>query len=310
MRLKIQLFIFFLLVVQLNKSIAQLRLDEEPKRLYYDRTIRVKKFKDMKDFRDVFHYNKLLLGKNRISGSISYNMSRVLVEDSNHVSHNEIRSAMSFFTRIRFFEFFSLNTSFFLDFNQKASAWWISNYTYSIGRYCWMPRTFSYGYENYIPNRYKDNLSTMGQRFLEGYYFISYSHSLDRLMHKARIDSTTSIKLTYFTRYAINYRDENYKMHGGIFSGKPQVGVSIRATIVWNIYVEGAVYYYGTPWFHKQMPWDPDYTYGFGYYDWRSFRLSLTYGNWAVNRLWNKSKDYPHYGFLDGQFKISLNWIW
>ncbi|MFL5752299.1 MAG: hypothetical protein ACJ76F_02745, partial [Bacteroidia bacterium] len=60
----------------------------------------------------------------------------------------------------------------------------------------------------------------------------------------------------------------------------------------------------------KKLPWDPDYSYGFGYFDWRNFRISLTYGNWAINRLpWNRNY-YPHYGFWDGNFRIVGNWIW
>jgi hypothetical protein len=58
------------------------------------------------------------------------------------------------------------------------------------------------------------------------------------------------------------------------------------------------------------MPWDPDYTYGFGYFDWRSFRLSLTYGNWAINRWPGRKKVFEEYGFLDGQFRVIANWIW
>jgi hypothetical protein len=73
--------------------------------------------------------------------------------------------------------------------------------------------------------------------------------------------------------------------------------------------VEGAVYYYFSPMF-TQLPWDPDYSYGFGYFDWRSFRVSLTYGNWAINRFGGKNKLYPTYNFLDGQFKVMVNWIW
>jgi hypothetical protein len=76
------------------------------------------------------------------------------------------------------------------------------------------------------------------------------------------------------------------------------------------MYVESAVYYYPEEKL-KKAPWDPDYSYGFGYFDWRSFRLSVTYGNWAVNRFpWNEQTDYPHYGFLDGNFRIIANWIW
>lgn len=303
-------FILSFLFFQLYPVFGQFELEEEPKRLYYERLSRVRKFKDMKDFRDVFHYNKLLMGKNRISGNIAFNIGRVVIEDAEHVKHNEVRSAISFFTKIRFFEQYSFNTTFYKDFNPKAAARWTSNYTYSVARYNWKPNRFNYGYENYLNNRYSDSFEEMKKKFMEGYYFISYSHNLKSVTDKIMLDSTTNFKFIYFARYAIKYRDQYDVRHGGLGSGKPSIGGGLRMTLFWNLYIESAVYYYGPAKFGKQQPWDPDYTYGFGYFDWRSFRCSLTYGNWAVNRFpWNKTL-YPHYGFLDGNFRFVINWIW
>lgn len=306
---KLHQLISFLFFIQLTVVSGQIVVDEPPRRLYYERTMRVKKFKDMKDMRDVFHYDNLLLGKNRISGNISYNTCRVMVDDGERV-HNEYRSAIGIFTRIRFFEEFSYNSTFYKDFNPLAATRWISDYSYSIGRYNWRPKKFNYGYENYINNKYSDSYKTFSKKFMEGYYFVSYSHNLsDSLTKKIRLDSTTNVKLIYFTRYSIRYRDENEVVHGSLFNGKPTMGAAIRATLFLNIYIESAVYFYFNPAVQKQ-PWDPDFTYGFGYFDWRSFRCSVTYGNWAVNRFpWNKSA-YPRYGFLDGNFKIAFNYIW
>lgn len=299
----------FLSVGQLSLSFGQIIIDEPPRRLYYDRTARVKKFVDMKDMRDVLHKDKLLLGQNRIIGNLSYNTGRVLIDDGHEV-HTEYRSALAVFTRIRFVEEFSLNTTFYKDFNPKATARWISDYTYSIARYNWRPNKFNYGYENYLNNKYSDNFETFKENFLEGYYFVSYNQWLsDKVMNKIKLDSTSSLRFTYFARYAIKYRNENNVVRGGLFDGKPTLGAGFRYTLFWNIYVESAVYFYFNPEIQKQ-PWDPDYTYGFGYFDWRSFRLSLTYGNWAINRFpWNKS-GYPRYGFVDGNFRIVANYIW
>lgn len=321
-KLKIFLLFFFSISVELTNLFAQIVIEEEGKRLYYDRTQRITKFTDMKDMRDVLHKDKLLLGKNRIMGNISYNTGRVLLGDDlqnngngngknvDNKPHYEIRSALGFYTRIRFLEEFSFNSTFYVDYNKEASARWISNYTYSIGRYNWRPNKFNYGYENYLNNRYSDNLHRMGEKFLEGYYFVSYSHNLsEKQTLKIKFDESTTIKFTYFARYSIKYRDGNEIIHGGITSGKYTMGGGFRYTILKKIYIESAFYFYPEDKLKKQ-PWDPDFTYGFGYFDWRSFRFSITYGNWAVNRFpWNK-KFYPHYGFQDGNFRIAANWIW
>lgn len=297
-------------LLQIN-VVAQIVINEEPKRLYYEFAVkRITKFKDMNNFRDVFHVNKFLMGKNRIMGNIAYNTGRVLISDGKEM-HAEYRSAVSFFTRIRFLEEFSFNTNFFIDFNKRATARWMSDYSYTIGRYNWRPKKFNFGYENYLNNKYTDDLSEMAEKFLEGYYFLSYSHNLsDKATKAISLDQSTSLKFVYFTRYAIKYRDEFNVTYGGISNGKVTVGAAVRYTIYKNIYVEGAVY--GYPEAQKRQPWDPDYTYGFGYFDWRSFRLSLTYGNWAINRFpWSKDQNpYVGYGFIDGQFRLVANWIW
>lgn len=287
---------------------AQIIADEEPKMLYYERTHeRIRNVWKMKNFRDVFHKDKYLLGKNRIMGNISYHTGRVLIDDGK-VIYPETRQALAFYTRIRFFEEFSLTTTFYKDYNPKAAARWIADYTYSVGRYNWRAHRFNFGYENYVNNKYSDSRETFTRKFLEGYYFISYNYIPDKLNKLVSIDSTSSLRMMAFTRYAIMYRDELEVTHGGIFSGKPTVGAAIRYTFFWNIYAESAVYYYFLP--GKQQPWDPDYSYGFGYFDWRSFRISITYGNWAINRFpWNKTF-YPGYGFPDGNFRMVANWIW
>lgn len=301
------LIIYFLLCFNLCQG--QFIVDEEPKMLYYERTHqRIKNPLRMKNFRDVFHKDKLLMGKNRIMGSISYNSGRVLIDEGGIV-FPETRQALAFFTRIRFFEEFSFNTIFYKDYNLRASGRWISDYNYSIGRYNWREHKFNFGYENYINNKYSDPWKIVGRKFLEGYYFISYNHLPKGLNYTLRIDSTSSLRFIYFSRYAIKYRDEREVTHGGLFSGKPTVGVAFRYTLLWNIYFETAAYYYFLE--EKQQPWDPDYSYGFGYFDWRSFRLSVTYGNWAINRFpWNNSGLYKNYGFPDGNFRIAGNWIW
>lgn len=297
---------FLCLVIISNTAYSQIIVDEAPRGLYYMRTQRVKKFKDMKDFRDVFHYDKYLLGRNRISGNLSYNFQRVLINDG-FKNRAEYRSAMGIFTRIRFFEEFSFNTTFYIDFNKKAAARWVADYAYSIGRYNWRPYRFNYGYENYINNKYTDNINQFSQKFTEGYYFLSFNANVpDAITKKIKLDSTTSIKFVPFFRYAFRYRDENEVVH---YEGKPTAGISGRFTLFWNIYVEGAVYYYFDP-VYRQLPWDPDFSYGFGYFDWRSFRFSLTYGNWAINRFPGKKTAYPEYGFLDGNFKFVFNYIW
>lgn len=310
LKFKVHILLLLCSVLLVNRYSAQIIIEEEPKRLYYEfATKRITKFSEMKNFRDVFHKDKLLMGKNRILGTFSYNTGRVLVTGKDGKTTGEWRQAIGIYTRIRFFEQFSLNTTFFIDFNKRASARWTSDYSYTIGRYHWKPNKFNYGYENYLNNKYSDNLKTFGEKFLEGYYFLSFQNALsDRVREAIKLDESTNMRFNYFVRYSIKYRDEFNKIHGGIANGKVVLGAAGRYTFYKNLYIEGGVYYY--PEAGKRQPWDPDYSYGFGYFDWRSFRVSVTYGNWAINRWPGTKTPYKDYGFLDGQFRVIANWIW
>jgi hypothetical protein len=285
---------------------AQIVDNTGPQDKYYMRKQRVTNFWDMKDFRDVFYVDKYLMGRKRFSGHLAYNWQRVLIAEFPEL-HYEYRSALSFMLKYRIFEEISFDTDFYFDFNKAAAARWISDFTYSIARRNWRSNKINFGYENYQDNQYTDNLDRLAQKFMEGYYFVSYNLPIpDSLSKKMRIDSTTNYKVSVFGRFGFRYRDQNEKIH---YEGKPVAGINARVTLFWNIYVEGGLYYYFTPKF-RQLPWDPDYTYGFGYFDYRAFRISITYGNWAVNRFPGKATYYPHYGFLDGNFKVMINWEW
>ena len=303
---KVILYIIIFFLFQPFQLIGQIILiNEMPRALYYERTMRIKKLKDMKSVGDMVHSDKYWLRQNIISGTISSNMGRVIINETQ--GQEELRYAMAFFTRIRIIEEFSVNTTFYKDFNTKAVAPWTSDFSYSFGRYSWRPKTFSYGYENYENNKYSNNATTLLRNFLRGNFFFSYNNSFDKIMKKLGLDSTNIILMPFF-RYAVNYRDASENVHGGIYLGKPTMGLSCRYTFIDRFYIEGATYFYLKA-KHKQ-PWDPDYSYGFGYFDWRPFRMSVTYGNWVINRFpWNE-KAYSNYGFLDGNFRMIFNYSW
>lgn len=297
-------------------------INEMPRPIYYDRTMRIKKFKDMKSFRDVFHSDNLLLGRSIFSGSISQTMGRILINDNATSYHYEFRNSTGVFLSTQIINGLTLNTTFYKNFNKEAIQPWTSDFTYSLGWYNWRPGTFSFGYENYENNKYDDKLTYLGEKFLRGSFFISYQfvhHPLRIFFHKKiqpkmtffnklKIDSTSRLGFSYFVRYAPTYRDINQLVKGGIFSGKPTVGLSSRYTIARGIYIEGALNFYMNQ--KQKQPWDPDFTYGLGYFDWRPFRASFTYGSYVINRFpWNKT-EYQHFGFLDGNFKFVFNYSW
>jgi hypothetical protein len=303
------ILLLFFSIIGLGNTAAQIIIDEPPKPLYYERTKRIKKFKDWNNFRDMLHWNHMAMGRRRFMGNISWNTGRVLRDDGKQI-HQETRSAIGYFIRYRFLEEFSVNATFYHDYNKEAHAPWIADYSYSIGRYSWEDRKLNFGYENYVENKYSDDSELRWDKFLQGYYYVSYNRFLgEKIARHLRVDSTSGVRFVLFARYAFKYLNQNYESLGNAGHGKPWTGLSARWIIYRSIYIEGALYYYFNSDVYQQ-PWDPDYTYGFGYYNWKSFRLSLTYGNWAINRFpWHKTY-YPQYGFEDGNFRILLNLIW
>jgi hypothetical protein len=289
--------------------IAQIFVEKGIRPIYNRRVMRVKKFKDMENFGDVFNSRKVWLGRNIFTGNIAYNFGRVVLKQD-EPREVEWRSAIGISNRINIVEEVSLNTTFFINFNKKAVAPWTSDFTYSIGRFNWRSNTFSYGYKNYQNNKYSDSFATLGRKFLLGSFFVSYIYDLpESFVSLMRLDHTTNFKLDFSANYAFRYRDLTDRMLGdGFFGGRNWLTMAARYTIVSNIYVESAVYYYPDP--KTKQPWDPDYVYGFGYFDYRAFRVGLTYGNWVINRFpWNK-KQYPDYGFWDGDFRVFVNYSW
>ncbi|GAL29673.1 hypothetical protein JCM19239_2601 [Vibrio variabilis] len=75
---------------------------------------------------------------------------------------------------------------------------------------------------------------------------------------------------------------------------------------IWgNWYVNATAFYYFDK--SQQQPWNPDYTYGFGYFDWRPGTITLQYNNYSGNR-WNPSSAGENTGrFLDGSIMIAYS---
>jgi len=264
-------------------------------------------------FGDVFGTRKALMGKNVFSGSVGHSMGRLTDMSENFIFRN------NFFANLqaRIYKELIFTTSLFAFYDQdiNTNVPWIADYFYGIKWFNWRPKTFSYGYENFVDNKY-DRPDKFVELFLQGFYFVSWNHNLpQKWIDAIRLDQSTNFNITYMVRYFAQYRDPANVIYGlgkGGW-GEAQVGVSMRYTVWKRIYLEAAAFYYPD---HErtQVMWDPDFTYGFGYFDYRAFRFSITYGNWVMNRFpFNPSKPefpQPTYGILDGDLRFTFNWAW
>lgn len=246
---------------------------------------------------------KIKYPKGFISGNIGYKFGRLI-----YLNEKTLLFEKTFFhsaitnIKLALYKELQLSTSLFYNFNSNQLPLWVSDAFYSLKWYNWRPHTFSFGYDNYAPNRF-DKLNEWGDNFLLGSYFISYNLPLyKKWLNKIRIDNTTNFMIIPTARYSINYLDDN----GLTKSTKPILSVSANYTIAKRFFIMGTIHSY--PLKNTKTSWDPDFTYSFGYSDYRPWKLSITYGNWVVNRFNPKNKMPKDYGFIDGNISINYNY--
>ena len=89
---------------------------------------------------------------------------------------------------------------------------------------------------------------------------------------------------------------------------KQSISLGLKYVIYNWWYANTSLYYYPNP--DQKQPWDPDYTYGFGYFDWHPGTISVQYNNYSGNRYpWHRKS--PDTGsFKDGAITISWSWMW
>jgi hypothetical protein len=258
-----------------------------------------------KSMGDLFNTNCCLMGKRVINGDVGLAYSKITYANVEGAYTDFDRFATNVNLTVKLYKDLQIRTSFYFDLNDdKNKPHWLSNVFYAIGYYNWRNNTFSYGYENYQPNKF-DGSFNFFDNMKRGFFFTSFNHYLIKDNGALKLDESSQIYVSPFVRYSPEYTDRTGTTVLG--NNKIVLGTSMRYVIWKNIYVEGAVYYY--PQKDTKLPWDPDYTYGFGLFNWRSFKLNLSYGNWIANRFSAKDKEMKN-DFMNGEFKAVFTFAW
>jgi hypothetical protein len=154
--------------------------------------------------------------------------------------------------------FFSL--TFYRYLTRSKLNPWEPEFSYAFGYDDWHPNTFNLMYSNYSGNRIcRGKFTNFSEGVISGGYKFN---SLSELAHAINLNYKPSEDKTFLT---FNTRWSIYKF----------------------LYAQITAYIYLQP--EKQKMWDPDFTYSFGWFDWRPFHISVEYSNYGGNRFpWHK----------------------
>ncbi len=191
--------------------------------------------------------------------------------------------------------------------NKDLKAPWNPDFTYVFGYNDWHPYTVSLTYANYGGNRLKPNRSKGEKytRFLEGAFSLGWKFPMPDVLENLFIVHETggighSINYTLVPTYSdlASLSKKHFKQKF-IFSTK---------YIIYKWwYANLSIHWY--PISSQQQPWDPDFTYGFGYFDWHPFTISVQYNNYSGNRFPWKKQPSTSGKFNNGSFSISSSWV-
>jgi len=200
-----------------------------------------------------------------------------------------------------------IESTFFKYWESEYQAPWDPDFTYSFGYDDWHPYTLSLVYSNYGGNRLHPD-KEKGEhftRFEEGTFSLGWKYTLPRWMEELFIvHSSGGIRGSVNWNLTPRYPDAS----GSAEEWKQSFSLSMKYTIYECWYFDVNVFWY--PQSGQQQPWDPDYTYGFGFFDWHPGSFSLQYNNYSGNRFDSGDRAENTGKFRDGAITASWSWAW
>lgn len=177
--------------------------------------------------------------------------------------------------------FASVTLNKYLDKSERKP--WDPDFTYSFGYDDWHPYTFSLVYSNYANNRFNPVEGDPVTRFSYGAISAGYKAPMPKVLaRQLLIDPSLSIDC----RANLNVTPRFVRNDGTSGRWKRSASLGCRYPFTRRLYLDFTAY----AWDHGQQPWDPDFTYGFGFFDYRSDRVSIQYANYSGNRYpWRRA---------------------
>lgn len=195
------------------------------------------------------------------------------------------------------------SSSFYYNIDQEQKQPWNPDFTYVFGYSDWRPYTFSLVYSNYGGNRFNPEEGNKVTEFQQGTWALGWKFPITspwRELLTFTDDGSIGCQVDFnYTPEYFDLASTSYKNHHKTLS------LGCKYSIYGNWYVNGTAFYYFDK--DQRQPWNPDFTYGFGYFDWRPGTITVQYNNYSGNR-WRSSERGENTGlFKHGAIMIAYS---
>lgn len=178
---------------------------------------------------------------------------------------------------------------------------WEPDFTYSFGYDNWRPNTFSLVYANYTNSRFNPHDGDAVTRLEYGRISAGYKFQLPEPL-RSPFDAENDGRIGCRVGYHYTPR---YEMPTGPDRHNQQAAsLGCRVPVWRQFFVDATAYDYISG---DQRPWDPDYTYSFGWFDWRPNHFSVQYTNYSGTRFPWRDGTSRGARFNDGAISVTYN---
>jgi hypothetical protein len=202
--------------------------------------------------------------------------------------------------------YYYIYVTFYKYVQSKLQAPWHPDFAYSLGYEDWNPYTFSLIYSNYqgnrlLPDSDKDEVFT---RFLEGTVSLGWKFPTPLILETLLCHHWSS---NVMHQICMNITPKYYDLKTNEkLNSKISLSLETKYYVYDYFFLRLHCFYY--PKDSQQQPWDPDFNYGFGYFDWHYGTFTVQYNNYTGNRYFWSDKPTDSGKFNDGF--LSINWSW
>lgn len=181
---------------------------------------------------------------------------------------------------------------------------WNPEFTYGFGYDDWHPGTWSFTYANYNGNRLDPDRASGEHRwnFERGTWTTAYKFNLPEAWRREAGDQfgcSAGLHLTPRYTEASTAVQRDWKK-------SLSLGCRYALASGWFVRFTAINWPQGS----QQQPWDPDFTYGFGYSNWRPGGFSVQYNNYSGNRWPGRGRTPQQGRFRNGSLSVSWNLPW